>query len=114
MLASQLAQEFALVHVIFKSFPAVDKNHWHFVIEAAAQFVVAVNVDLLPGKAAMAREFCQALFDDFAKMATLAGIEYDLSGLRHVAIVTSGIHRMARKKLCPATHGCNPFRKRQE
>jgi len=48
-----------------------------------AEVVVGVDVDFLPTEQAAALEFHQALFDDFAEMATLARVNQDLAGVRH-------------------------------
>lgn len=88
-LAGQFTQEIAFVHVILKGFAAVDEDDGNLVSELAAELVVAVDIYLLPVETAMAMELVQALFDDLAEMAPLAGIENDLPGLRHGGSVTS-------------------------
>jgi hypothetical protein len=79
----KFAKEFLLVHAVLESFAAVDENDGNFVVELAAEFGVAVDIDFLPGEAATTGEFDQALLDDFAEMATLARINDDRTGVRH-------------------------------
>jgi hypothetical protein len=83
ILASQFAEEFALIHVVLEGFVAVDEDDWDFVGEAAAQFVVGLNVDFAPGEAAAALQFGQGFLDDFAKVAAFAGVNHDLSQRLH-------------------------------
>src|SRR5580658_3045916 len=82
-LAGKLTQKFLLVHAVFEGFTAVDEDHRDFVIELAAKFGVAVNVDFPPGETAPARKLGEAFFHDFAEMAPLAGIHYDAASLGH-------------------------------
>jgi hypothetical protein len=49
-LASQLLQEFLLVHAVLEGFMAVNEDDGDFVVELAAEFGVSVNVDVLPGE----------------------------------------------------------------
>ena len=77
--ASQFAEEFALVHVVFEGFVAVDEDDGDFVGEASPQFVVALYVNFAPSKATTALQFGQRFLDDFAKMAAFAGVNHDLA-----------------------------------
>jgi hypothetical protein len=81
--AGQLAKEVGFVHAVFEGFAAVDEDDGDFVGELTAELVVAVDVDVLPGEAAAAVEFGERFFDDFAEVASFAGVENDLPGLRH-------------------------------
>ena len=69
--------------MILEGFVAVDEDDGNFVGELAAELVVAVNVDVLPGEAAAAVEFGESLFDDFAEVTSFAGIEDDLAEFGH-------------------------------
>ena len=72
-----------LVHVVLKSFAAVDEDYGHLVVIEAPDFSVGVHVDFPPGEAAPLVELDDALFDDFAEMTPLAGINDDFARLRH-------------------------------
>ena len=80
---AQFAQEFLLIHVVLKSFATVDEDDGDFVGIKAPDFGVGVHVDFSPGEAAMLVELDDALFDDFAEMTSLAGINDDLPRLLH-------------------------------
>src|ERR1700756_3401024 len=67
-LAGQLAQEFLLVHAVLESFPAIDEDDRHFVVELAAEFMVGIDVNFLPGKSAAAGELGETLFYNFAEV----------------------------------------------
>jgi len=82
-LAGEFAEEFPLVHAVLEGFAAVDENDGDFIVKLAADFVIGINVDFTPGKAAMAGKLDQAFLDDFAEMASLAGINHDLAGVWH-------------------------------
>ena len=71
------------VHPIFEGFAAVDEDDGDLVSKLAAQLFVGVHVDVLPGEAAAAMEFGEGLFDDFAKVASFAGVDHDLAETRH-------------------------------
>jgi hypothetical protein len=73
------------VHAVLEGFAAVDENDGNFVGELAAQLLVGVHVDFLPGEAAPAMELNQGFLHDLAKMAALAGVDHDLAGPRHGA-----------------------------
>ena len=62
---------------------AVDEDYGDFVGEPAAELLVAVDVDVLPGEAASAVQFRQGLFDDLAEVAAFAGVDHDLAEFRH-------------------------------
>jgi hypothetical protein len=82
-LAGEFAEEFALVHAILEGFAAVDEDDGDFIVKLAADFVIGVNVDFTPGEAALAGKLDQAFLDDFAEMASLAGVNHDLAGVWH-------------------------------
>src|SRR5579864_715058 len=79
--ADKLAQEILLVHAVFESFFAVNKDHGDLVGELAAEEIVGVHINLLPGELRLAGELGERLFNYLAKVAALAGIEDDL--VRH-------------------------------
>jgi len=81
--SAQFAQEFLLVHAVFKSFAAVDEDYGDLVVIEAPDFGVGVYIDFTPGEAAPLVELDDALFDDFAEMTSLAGINDDFARLRH-------------------------------
>ena len=72
-----------LVHAVLEGLATINENHWNFVVELPSKFGIGVDVDLPPNEAAAAGEFGQALFDDFTKVASLAGINHDSVRLRH-------------------------------
>jgi hypothetical protein len=86
-LAGQLSQEFLLVHAVLEGFTAIDEDDRDFVVELAPKFGVSVYVDLLPGKSPPPRQLGQALFDYFAQVASLAGINHDAARLWHAGIL---------------------------
>ena len=79
--SGKLAQEVGFVHAVLEGFAAVDEDDGDFVGELAAQLVVAVDVDVLPGEAAAAVQFGEGLFDDLAEVTSFAGVDHDLAGL---------------------------------
>jgi hypothetical protein len=81
--ANQLPEEFLLVHVILEGFAAVDKNHRNFIVELAAELEVGVDVYLLPDEPSTAGEFSETFLHHFAKVASLAGIDDDVTGIWH-------------------------------
>jgi hypothetical protein len=81
--SAQFAEEFLLIHAVLKSFVAVDEDYWDLVGVAAPDFGIGVHVDFTPGEAAPLVELDEALFDDFAEMTSLAGINDDFPRLRH-------------------------------
>jgi hypothetical protein len=82
-LASQLPEEFLLVHVILEGLAAVDENDRNFIVELAAEFEVGVDVDFLPDKPSTAGEFGETFFHYLAKVASLAGIYDDVTSIWH-------------------------------
>jgi len=74
-----------LVHAVFEGFAAVDEDDGDFVGELAAELLVGVDVNFLPGKTAAALKFGEGFFDDLAKVAAFAGVEHDLAGIGHAA-----------------------------
>jgi hypothetical protein len=82
-LAGEFAEEFALVHAVFEGFVAVDEDDGDFIVKLAADFVIGIDVDFTPGEAALAGKLDQAFLDDFAEMASLAGVNHDLAGVWH-------------------------------
>src|SRR5207244_12244134 len=81
--ACQLTQEFAFVHAVLKCLTPVNKHHWNFVGELAAQFVVAIDIDFAPAKTAPALQLNQGFLHNFAEVTTLPGIHHDLAQHRH-------------------------------
>ena len=79
----QLAEELPLVHAVLKGLAAVDEDHGDFVIELAADFAIGVHIDFSPSESAPARKFGQALFHHFTQVASLAGVNHDVAGLKH-------------------------------
>jgi len=71
-LAGELAKEFLLVHAVLEGFAAVDEDYGDFVGVAAADFRVGVHVDFSPVEATTLVEFYEALFNDFAEVASFA------------------------------------------
>jgi hypothetical protein len=69
--------------VVLKSFAAVDEDYGDLVVIEASDFCVGVYVDFTPGEAATPVELDDALFDDFAEMTSLAGINDDFPRLHH-------------------------------
>jgi hypothetical protein len=82
-LAGEFAEEFPLVHVVFEGFAAVDEDDGDFIVKLAPDFVIGINVDFTPGEAALTGKLDQAFLDDFAEMASLAGVNHDLAGIWH-------------------------------
>jgi hypothetical protein len=69
--------------VILEGLTAVDEDDRDFIVELASEFVVGVNIDLMPGKASAARELGEALFHDLAQVTSLAGVDDDIARLWH-------------------------------
>jgi hypothetical protein len=86
-LACKLPEEFLLIHVILEGLAAVDENHRNFVVELAADFDVAIDINFMPREASAAGQFCEALLHDFAEMTSFSGINNDAAGLRHAGIL---------------------------
>ena len=82
-LAGEFAEEFPLVHAVLEGFAAVDEDDGDLIVKLAADFVIGINVDFTQGEAAMAGKLDQAFLDDFAEMASLAGVNHDLAGVWH-------------------------------
>lgn len=80
---AEFSQEFLLVHPVLESLPAVDEDNRNFVVVKAPEFRVGVHVHLAPCETAPLVKFGQALLDDLAEMAPLAGIHDNLVALRH-------------------------------
>jgi hypothetical protein len=78
-----MAEEFALIQSVFEGFAAINEDDGDFVGEAAAQFLVALDIDFTPGEAAPAVQLGERLFHDFTQVATLAGVDHYLTRLRH-------------------------------
>jgi hypothetical protein len=81
--SAQFAEKFLLVHPVLKSLSSVDENHGNFIVIQASDFGIGVHVDFTPAKTAPLVQFDDALLDDFAEMASLAGINHDFAKLRH-------------------------------
>jgi hypothetical protein len=69
--------------VVLEGFAAVDEDDRNFVGVEAPDFSIGVYVDLTPAVAAPFLQFDEALFNDFAEMTSLAGINDDFPRLRH-------------------------------
>jgi hypothetical protein len=80
---TQFAQEFLLVHAVFEGFAAVDEDHGNLIVIEPPDFSVGVDVDFAPREAPTLVQLDQALFDDFAEMTSLAGINDDFPGWSH-------------------------------
>src|SRR5579862_4165828 len=103
-LTRQSTQKFLLIHPVLEGFAPVDEDDRHLVVELATEFAVAIHIDFMPDESSATREFVQTLFDHLAKMAALARIHYDLSGLRHIRIVTfAPLLKASKNKLEPFT-----------
>jgi hypothetical protein len=85
--AGEAAEEFLFVHAVLESFAAVDEDDGDFVGVTAADFGVGLDVDFAPGETAALFEFGEALFDDFAEMASLARVKDDLAPVWHAGSV---------------------------
>jgi hypothetical protein len=88
--AAEFAEEIGFFHAVFEGLAAVDEDYRDFVGELAAELFVAVDIDVLPGESAAAMQFGQALFDDFAEVAALAGVDHDLAKFGHSAEFNKG------------------------
>jgi hypothetical protein len=86
-LADELAEEFLLVHAVFKGLASIDEDDWDFVVELPAEFMVGIDVDFTPGESAAPRELREALFYDLAKMAAFAGVHDDVAKLWHAGSI---------------------------
>jgi hypothetical protein len=73
----EFAEKFLLVHVVLEGFPAINENYRDLVVVLAAESGVSVDIDLLPGEAAAARELVEALFDHLTQMAPFARVDHD-------------------------------------
>jgi hypothetical protein len=82
-LADQLPEKLLLVHVILEGLAAVDEDHGNFIVELAAEFEVGVDVDFLPDEPSTAGEFGETFLHHFAKVASLAGIDDDVTSIWH-------------------------------
>ena len=82
-LTGQFPEEFLLVHVILEGLAAVDEDHRNFIVELSAEFEVGVDVDFLPDEPSAAGEFGETFLHYFAKVASLAGIDDDVTSVWH-------------------------------
>jgi hypothetical protein len=82
-LASQLSEEFLLVHAVLERFAAIDEDDRDFVVELAAKIGVRIDVDVVPGESSAPRKLGQALFHHFTQVASFAGINHDVAELWH-------------------------------
>jgi hypothetical protein len=69
--------------VILEGLAAVDENYRNFIVELAAKLEVGVDVDFLPDEPSAAREFGETFLHHFAKVASLAGIDDDITSIWH-------------------------------
>jgi len=81
--SAQFAQEFLFIHAVLEGFAAVDEDYGDLVGIEASDFGVGIHVDFSPGEAATLVQLDDALFDDFAEMTSLAGINEDFPRRRH-------------------------------
>ena len=72
-----------LIHAVLESFAAIDEDYWDFVGVKTAEVIVGVYVNFLPIEAGVALKFSQTFFADLAQVASLAGVDHDLSVLVH-------------------------------
>jgi hypothetical protein len=89
-LAGELAEEFLLVHAVLEGFAPVDEDDWNFIVELAAQFVIGVDVDLVPGETAAARKFAEALFHHFTQVASFARVDDNTAEIWHASVILRG------------------------
>jgi hypothetical protein len=94
--SAQFAEKFLLVHAVLEGFAAVDEDYGDFVRVEASDFGIGVDVDLTPTVAAALLELDETLFDDFAEMTSLAGINYDFPRQRHAKECSSAGARFPR------------------
>jgi hypothetical protein len=71
------------IHAVLESFAAVDEDYGDFVGVETTEVIVGVYVNFLPVESGVALKFSQTFFDDLAQVASLAGVDHDLSGLVH-------------------------------
>ena len=81
----ELAQELTFVHAVLEGFAAVDEDDGHLVGELATKLVVGIDVHFLPAEQAAALELDEAFLDDFAEVATFAGVDQNVAGVGHQA-----------------------------
>ena len=79
--AGQLPHELLLVHAIFERLAAIDEDDRNLIVVLPTQVWIGVNIHVAPVEAAALMEFYEALLDDFAEMASLAGIDDNFSVL---------------------------------
>ena len=82
-LAGELPEEFLLIHVILEGLAAIDEHDRNFIIKLAAEFVVGIDIDFVPGKSSAAGEFVKTLLHHFAKVASFARIYDDVTRIWH-------------------------------
>ena len=82
-LTDQLTQKLPLVHPVLEGFPAINEDHWNFIVVLTAEFGVGVDVDLAPDEAAPARQLGKTFLHHFAEVASLPGINHDGARLWH-------------------------------
>src|SRR5271168_2540143 len=80
---AEFAEEFLLIHAVLESLAAVDEDDGDLVVIKAADFSIGLHVDFAPVETAPLVELDEALFDNFAEMASLTGIDDDFAGRRH-------------------------------
>jgi hypothetical protein len=78
-LADQSPEKFPLIHAVLEGFVAIDEHDRNLIVELPAQFTVAIDIDFMPGKSTAARKLRETLFDHFAKVASLARVNYHLA-----------------------------------
>src|SRR5579872_307657 len=91
-LAGEPAEKFLLVHAVLKSLTAIDKYDRNLIVKLTPEFVVGVDVNLLPGEASTARKFAEALLHHLTQMTPFAGIDDHSASFWHAErILTWGI-----------------------
>ena len=73
--------------MVLESFAAIDEDDWDLVGELAAELIIAVDVDLLPGESAAAMQFGECLFDDLAEVTSFARVNNDVAEAGHAVSV---------------------------
>jgi hypothetical protein len=103
----ELAQKLLLIHVIFEGLVSVDEDNGDFIVELVAKLRVGIDVNFAPGKSAAAREFGEALFHNFAEMASFARVNDDSAGLRHDRDFSACEQRSSSEKLSRNEKKCH-------
>ncbi len=103
-LAGQLAQKLLLVHAVLEGFSAVDEHNRDFIIKLPPQFIIAIDVDLVPRESAAAGKLGEALLHELAKMTSFPRVNHHFGGFWHGGIVAPTLLPLARKKKRESPH----------